>query len=106
MGSYRDYSTPKRLKVTYSTTKVLNDKEGLGFTAFRRCAVYANLGVTGFKGLTRGLEAWVLEGSNRRCGVSKVDKIRVPFWVLIIVNPRKLEHGFRRIGARIPYTLP
>ena len=22
MGSYRDYSTPKRLKVTYSTTKV------------------------------------------------------------------------------------
>ena len=22
------------------------------------------------------------------------------------VNPRKLEHGFRRIGARIPYTLP
>ena len=24
----------------------------------------------------------------------------------LIVNPRKLEHGFRRIGARIPYTLP
>ena len=23
-----------------------------------------------------------------------------------IVNPRKLEHGFRRISARIPYTLP
>ena len=23
-----------------------------------------------------------------------------------IVNPRKLEHGFRRIGAGIPYTLP
>ena len=23
-----------------------------------------------------------------------------------IVNPRKLEHGFRRIRARIPYTLP
>ena len=22
------------------------------------------------------------------------------------VNPRKLEHGFRRICARIPYTLP
>ena len=22
-----------------------------------------------------------------------------------IVNPRKLEHGFRRISARIPYTL-
>ena len=22
------------------------------------------------------------------------------------VNPRKLEHGFRRILARIPYTLP
>ena len=22
------------------------------------------------------------------------------------VNTRKLEHGFRRIGARIPYTLP
>ena len=22
------------------------------------------------------------------------------------VTPRKLEHGFRRIGARIPYTLP
>ena len=22
-----------------------------------------------------------------------------------IVNARKLEHGFRRIGARIPYTL-
>ena len=22
------------------------------------------------------------------------------------VNPRKLEHGFRMIGARIPYTLP
>ena len=22
------------------------------------------------------------------------------------VNPEKLEHGFRRIGARIPYTLP
>ena len=21
-------------------------------------------------------------------------------------NPRKLEHGFRRIGARIPYALP
>ena len=21
-------------------------------------------------------------------------------------NPRKLEHGFRRIRARIPYTLP
>ena len=24
----------------------------------------------------------------------------------ITVNPRKLEHGFRRICARIPYTLP
>ena len=24
----------------------------------------------------------------------------------LIVNPRKLEHGFRRISARIPYTLP
>ena len=23
-----------------------------------------------------------------------------------IVDPRKLEHGFRRISARIPYTLP
>ena len=23
-----------------------------------------------------------------------------------IVNPRKLEHGFRTISARIPYTLP
>ena len=23
-----------------------------------------------------------------------------------IVEPRKLEHGFRRISARIPYTLP
>ena len=22
------------------------------------------------------------------------------------VNPKKLEHGFRRIGARIPYALP
>ena len=22
------------------------------------------------------------------------------------MNPRKLEHGFRRISARIPYTLP
>ena len=22
------------------------------------------------------------------------------------VEARKLEHGFRRIGARIPYTLP
>ena len=22
------------------------------------------------------------------------------------MKPRKLEHGFRRIGARIPYTLP
>ena len=26
------------------------------------------------------------------------------FWS--IVNPRKLEHGFRRMSARIPYTLP
>ena len=26
--------------------------------------------------------------------------------VMIIVNPRKLEHGFRRIRAGIPYTLP
>ena len=24
----------------------------------------------------------------------------------IIVNPRKLEHGFRRSSARIPYTFP
>ena len=24
----------------------------------------------------------------------------------LTVNPRKLEHGFRRILARIPYTLP
>ena len=24
----------------------------------------------------------------------------------LTVNPRKLEHGFRRICARIPYTLP
>ena len=28
------------------------------------------------------------------------------FDVESIVNPRKLEHGFRRISARIPYTLP
>ena len=27
MGSYRDYSSPKRLKVTYSTTKVMMAKE-------------------------------------------------------------------------------
>ena len=26
-----------------------------------------------------------------------------PFLVYHIVNPRKLEHGFRRISARIPY---
>ena len=25
---------------------------------------------------------------------------------LVTVEPRKLEHGFRRIRARIPYTLP
>ena len=25
---------------------------------------------------------------------------------LIMVEARKLEHGFRRISARIPYTLP
>ena len=25
---------------------------------------------------------------------------------LLIVNPRKLEHGFRMINAGIPYTLP
>ena len=25
---------------------------------------------------------------------------------MIIVNPRKLEHGFRTISAVIPYTLP
>ena len=25
---------------------------------------------------------------------------------LFFANPRKLEHGFRRISARIPYTLP
>ena len=25
---------------------------------------------------------------------------------IFIVNPRKLEHGFRRISARISYTLP
>ena len=29
-----------------------------------------------------------------------------PIQKTIIVNPRKLEHGFRRISARIPYTLP
>ena len=27
-------------------------------------------------------------------------------FVVFIVNARKLEHGFRRISARIPYTLP
>ena len=26
--------------------------------------------------------------------------------IMIIVNPRKLEHGFRTISAVIPYTLP
>ena len=30
----------------------------------------------------------------------------VPFWDYLTVNPRKLEDGFRRICARIPYTLP
>ena len=32
------------------------------------------------------------------------------FWDLsvqgVIVNPRKLEHGFRMMSAGIPYTLP
>ena len=32
------------------------------------------------------------------------DPARDPF--PITVNPIKLEHGFRRISARIPYTLP
>ena len=26
-------------------------------------------------------------------------------FTFFIANPRKLEHGFRRIRARIPYTL-
>ena len=29
-----------------------------------------------------------------------------PFPRQTTANPRKLEHGFRRIRARIPYTLP
>ena len=32
--------------------------------------------------------------------------IQVAIRFYYIVNPRKLEHGFRRISARIPYTLP
>ena len=47
----------------------------------------------------RGLDVWFsasgsgVVGSNFRCPG-------------FIVNPRKLEHGFRRISAMIPYTLP
>ena len=37
----------------------------------------------------RGLRTWALPWEGFR----------------IIVNPRKLEHGFRRLSARIPYTL-
>ena len=43
-------------------------------------------------------------------GVLGVSGLQGPLglWGLLgfIVNPRKLEHGFRRISARIPYTLP
>ena len=38
-----------------------------------------------------------------------IGSIVVPFWgsyiQSYIVEARKLEHGFRRISARIPYTL-
>ena len=47
---------------------------------------------------------------------SEAERCRVHGWCVglglglgpqgCIVDPRKLEHGFRRISARIPYTLP
>ena len=39
---------------------------------------------------------------NVPCKEAKGEKISMES----IVNPRKLEHGFRIINAGIPYTLP
>ena len=57
----------------------------------------------GFEVLGLGLLGLTVEGSVRHLEVQVVNRIQ---GLRLKVNPRKLEHGFRRIGARIPYTLP
>ena len=39
-------------------------------------------------------------------GFATTQRLRKTLIKEYTVNPRKLEHGFRRICARIPYTLP
>ena len=52
--------------------------------------------------------AWIaiyyLGNRNPRVGIIPNPKPLNP--KPVIVEPRKLEHGFRKISARIPYTLP
>ena len=76
---------------------------GLGVEGLRlRVFLVQSFGASGFRGLRFRVEG--LGFSRRRIWSSGV---RLAFRVLgLVVNTRKLERGFRRISARIPYTLP
>ena len=49
---------------------------------------------------------WFGGYEGQSVSVVRASTIPKPACRITIVNPRKLEHGFRRISAGIPHTLP
>ena len=86
--------------------KILHDPKDpklweLWYIPYKRTLNYGNYGICLIMG-NAGQEYGDL-------GVSSGIVSSLGFSVMVLgttVNPRKLEHGFRRICARIPYTLP
>ena len=62
--------------------------------------------ISGFRLTTVVSARRILAATALNLRPPRVESICTNTQILTIVEARKLEHGFRRISARIPYTLP
>ena len=98
-------ATPKDLTNTVKQRQHLYDKVcGLGFTHRPQNSSFLGLPYR-ILNMNPKRELWVgpVQSSIEFCTEAYCQRTRPAD---SIVNLRKLEHGFRRISARIPYTLP